>query len=255
MLYGYRKATPQDPHPGKFIPRYVKALPTLISALGLALVAFVIYPIVSFDFQGVNILGSFTDSGLLSPASYVSQAEENSGPSLVSGSADFTKASNWFPGSIQNDLFVSQENVTTDPSAAPKSYSLSIPSLGIESASVSLKSEDLTKALVHYPQTALPGQIGSPVIFGHSTLPQFFDPKNYKSIFSTLPKLKVGSDIFVAYDGIEYTYRVSKTFEVKPNELWVLRQDYSQKTIKVVTCVPPGTTLRRLIVEAELVKN
>jgi len=63
------------------------------------------------------------------------------------------------------------------------------------------------------------------------------------------------SDIFIAYDGIEYTYRVSKTYEVKPNELWVLRQDYSQKTLKVVTCVPPGTTLRRLIVEAQLIRN
>ncbi len=256
MLYGYRKATPKDPHPGRIIPRYVKALPTIISALGLALVAFVIYPVVSFEFQGLNILGSFSDTGLLSPASYISQAEEDSGPSIVSGGADFTKASNWFPGSIQNDLFTSQENITTQQTTqVPKSYSLSIPTLGIEAAIVSLKSEDLTKALVHYPQTALPGQIGSPVIFGHSTLPQFFDPKNYKAIFSTLPKLKVGSDIFVTYDGIEYTYRVSKTFEVKPNELWVLRQDYSQKTIKVVTCVPPGTTLRRLIVEAELVKN
>jgi len=257
MLYSYRKATPQNPHPGRIIPLYVKVIPTIISALGLALVAFVIFPVVSFEFPKINILGSFSDSGLLSPASYQSQAEEDSGPSLIGSGVDSTKASNWFPGSIQNDLFASIDNVTSKetPAPAPKNYNLSIPSLGIDTANVSLRNEDLTKSLVHYPQTAFPGQIGSPVIFGHSTLPQFFDPKNYKSIFSTLPKLKVGSDIFVNYDGIEYTYRVSKTYEVKPNELWVLRQDYSQKTLKVVTCVPPGTTLRRLIVEAQLIRN
>ena len=93
------------------------------------------------------------------------------------------------------------------------------------------------------------------MIFGHSTLPQFFDQKNYKTIFSTLPKLKVGSDIFVKYDGLEYTYRITKTYEVMPNELWVLRQDYSRKTLKLITCVPPGTTLRRLIIEAELITS
>jgi len=253
MLYGYRKATPANPRPGKFIPLYIKAIPTLVSALGLALIAFVVYPLVSFELQGVNILGRFTSSGLLSPASYISQAEEEGGPTLVRGGIDYTKASNWFPGSVQNDLFKSRENLTKGD--RPQAYSISIPTLGIENANVSLLDEDLTKTLVHYPQTALPGQLGSPVIFGHSTLPQFFDQKNYKTIFSTLPKLKVGSDIFVKYDGLEYTYRITKTYEVMPNELWVLRQDYSRKTLKLITCVPPGTTLRRLIIEAELITS
>jgi len=255
MLYGYRKATPQNPHPGRLIPLYVKVLPTLISAVGLGLVAFVVFPVVSYQFKDLNILGSFSDSGLLSPASYQSQAEEQTGPSIVGNGVDYTKASNWFPGSLQNDLFTSRVNITTHSGPSPEFYSLSIPSLGIESATVNIANEDLTKALVHYPQTALPGQLGTPVVFGHSTLPQFFNPKDYKTIFSTLPKIKTGSDIFVVYDGIEYTYRVSKTYEVKPNELWVLRQDYSNKTLKVITCVPPGTTLRRLIVDAELVSN
>lgn len=254
MLYGYRKATPKDPHPGKVIPSYVKAIPTLVSAIGLALVAFVIFPVVSYQFRDINILGLFTGSGLLSPASYVSQAEEESGPAVING-IDYTKASTWFPGSIQNDLFTSQQNITYHDSSPTKTYDLSIPSLGITDAVVSLVSEDLTQHLVHYPQTALPGQLGSPVIFGHSTLPQFYDPKNYKTIFSTLPNIKVGADILITFDGIQYTYRVTKKFEVKPNELWVLGQDYSKKTLKVITCVPPGTVLRRLVVDAQLVRN
>ena len=256
MLYGYKKATLKNPHPGRVIPLYLKTIPTIISALGLTLVAFVGYPLVSYQFKDTDFLASLKGQGLLSPASYESQAtNEDLGPTVVKG-LDYTKASAWFPGSIQNDLFaLDEKNNKTNDGTRPTFYTISIPSLGITDAKVEIDDEDLTKHLVHYPQTALPGQLGSPVIFGHSTLPQFFDPLKYTAIFSTLPKIKVGSDIFVVYDGIEYTYRVNKTYEVKPNELWVLRQDYSQKSIKVITCVPPGTTLRRLIVEGELVKN
>lgn len=250
MLYSYRKATPGNPHPGRRIPLYLKTIPTLVSALGLAILAGVAYPVVSYQFSNLRLF-NLDDSGLLSPAYYQSQAQDEGEPVVVSG-LDFTKASSWFPGTPQNNLFASKKTFGDN---VPDFYTLSIPSLGIFDANVALRDEDLTKHLVQYPQTALPGQIGSPVIFGHSTLPQFFDPKKYTTIFSTLPKIKVGSDIFVTYDGVEYTYRISKTFEVKPKELWVLRQEYSDKTLKLITCVPPGTTLRRLVVEANLIPN
>lgn len=253
MLYSYRKATLDNPHPGRRIPHYLKTLPTLVSALGLGILAGVAYPVVSYQFKDIKLFSS-SDSGLLSPAYYQSKAENSSSPVIING-LDYTKASNWFPGSIQNEFFSVPTTVTEVTDNSPDSYTLSIPSLGIINAQVAIRDEDLTKHLVQYPQTALPGQIGSPVIFGHSTLPQFFDPKKYTTIFSTLPKVKVGSDIFITYDGIEYTYRITKTFEVKPNELWVLRQDYSDKNLKVITCVPPGTTLRRLVVEGTLINN
>ncbi len=251
MLYSYRKATPDNPHPGRRIPRYLKTIPTLVSALGMAILAGVAYPVVSYQFKDFKFFDSM-DSGLLSPVYYESKASESDGPIVING-LDYTKASSWFPGSVQNELFSVPKQAV--PENAPSLYTISIPSLGIFDAEVALRDEDLIKHLVQYPQTALPGQIGAPVIFGHSTLPQLYDSKNYKTIFSTLPKVKEGADILVKYDNVEYTYRINKKFEVKPNELWVLRQDYSNKTIKVITCVPPGTTIRRLVVEATLIKN
>jgi sortase A len=251
MIYGYRKATLENPHPGRRIPLYLKTIPTLISALGLAILGGVAYPVVSYQLKDFRPLSQL-NSGLLSPIYYESQASDADGPVVISG-LDYTKASSWFPGSVQNELFSSSQQ--TAGVTGPNSYTLSIPSLGIADATVSIDNEDLTKHLVQYPQTALPGQLGAPVIFGHSTLPQLFDPKKYTTIFSTLPKLKTGSDIFVKYDGQEYTYRVTNTREVKPNELWVLRQNYDSKSLKVITCVPPGTTLRRLVVEASLIDN
>lgn len=252
MSYSYQKATPSNPHPGRRIPLYLKTVPTLISALGLGIIGAVSYPVVSYQFKDFHLFGT-GDSGLLSPVFYESQASENTGP-VVINNFDYTKASSWFPGSVQNELFSVKEK-TPEEINVPEYYSISIPSLGIADATVSIKDEDLTKHLVQYPQTAYPGQIGAPVIFGHSTLPQFFDPKKYTAIFSTLPKLKLGSDIFVKYNGQEYTYRITNTIEVKPSELWVLKQDYSNKKIKIITCVPPGTTLRRLVVEGTLINN
>lgn len=253
MTYSYRKATPDNPHPGRRIPLYLKTIPTLVSALGLGILGGVAYPVVSYQFKDVHLF-NFADSGLLSPVYYETEANGDGGPVLVEG-LDFTKASSWFPGTPQNDLFATKKTVAETAVNVPDFYSISIPSLGITDANVALRDEDLTQHLVQFPQTALPGQIGSPVIFGHSTLPQFFDQKKFTTIFSTLPKVKVGSDILVNYDNTEYTYRIAKTYEVKPKELWVLRQDYSGKTLKLITCVPPGTTLRRLVVEADLIQN
>lgn len=249
MLYGYKKATASNPHPGKRIPIYLKTVPTIISAIGLAILGAVAYPVVSYQLKDFKLFN--VDTGLLSPVYYESKANSDKETKILSN-LDYTKASSWFPGSSQNDLFASPK-ITNDD--VPEYYTISIPSLGLSDLSVSLFDEDLTKHLVQYPQTALPGQLGSPVIFGHSTLPQFFDAKKYTTVFSNLPKIKPGSDIFVKYNGLDFTYRVTDTIEVKPSELWVLKQNFNSKMLKVITCVPPGTTLRRLVVEATLIEN
>lgn len=270
MLYSYQKATRDKPSPGKIIPHYIRILPTLVSALGLGLVASVVWPIGSYNLS--RFLESGNSSSLLNPIIYESFASETdpgtTGPALIAD-IDYTKASNWFTFS-PTDLTSSSTSdkpqiidlrglplapVGQPTAAAIDEYQLAIPSLGIKNATVKANTDDLTKSLVQYRQTAFPGEAGAPVIFGHSTLPQFFNEKNYLTIFSTLPNLELGADIFVDYAGVEYTYRVSKMYEVKPNDVWVLRQDYSRKTLKLITCVPPGTKLRRLVVEAELIKS
>ena len=90
------------------------------------------------------------------------------------------------------------------------------------------------------------------MIFCHSALPQFFNPTNYKTICATLPTIDVGERIIIRYDGVTYQYQVTELIEVKPDDLSVLDQDYSQRSLSLVTCVPPGTYLRRLVVKADL---
>ena len=129
---------------------------------------------------------------------------------------------------------------------------MSIPKLKISNAVVTVGSMDLKKSLIQYPQTALPGQLGNAVIFGHSVLPQFFNPKSYLTIFSTLYKLEQGDEILIDYDNVQYEYIVDEMFEVKPTDLSVLEQRFDQKNLTLITCSPPGTYLRRLIIKTSL---
>ena len=160
---------------------------------------------------------------------------------------DFTKASNWFPG-MENEGF-STSKISY--------YNISIPKLRINGATVAIGGEDLSSSLIQYPGTALPGKNGNSAIFGHSILPIFYDPKNYISIFSTLPTLTRGDEITINYDGVTYQYKVEEKFEVLPTDIQVLQQDISDSFLTLVTCVPPGDPRKpkRLVIRARIVPN
>jgi LPXTG-site transpeptidase (sortase) family protein len=188
-----------------------------------------------------------------SPNMFVASEEKQEAPEVVSDTLDFTNLANWFGGSAP-------ELVEKSPDGGPvQNYSVSIPSLKIENAKVEVGGTDLEKSLIAYPGTALPGEFGAPVIFGHSVLRQFYNPseKNpnrYNSIFSTIMTLKVGVDkIFIEADGVKYTYLVQQKTEVKPEDVFILTQQYDAKRLKLVTCVPEGTYLRRGVIIAQLV--
>ena len=157
---------------------------------------------------------------------------------------DFTKAGNWFP---TQDVVFDESSVTH--------YSLSIPKLNIKDATVAMGGEDLADSLIQYPGTAAPGNVGNAVVFGHSILPQFYNPKDYTAIFSTLPTLKKGDDIFVRYDGIDLQFEVEDMFEVRPTDVQVLDQNDKGIYLSLITCTPPGHPLKpkRLVVRAKLV--
>lgn len=210
-------------------------LAAVISGIsGLAILISAVWPIIEYQLTDAK---AYTT--LLSPLS----AETS--PLDTGKKADFTKASNWFPGATQKN-----ETVDTKVSF----YTVSIPKLKIENAVVAIGGEDLTKSLVQYPGTALPGKNGNAVIFGHSVLPIFYNPKNYTSIFSTIPTLKNGDEIFINYDGVSYKFKVEELFEIYPTDIQILEQNPTDSFITLVTCVPPGDPRnpKRLIVRARV---
>ena len=130
---------------------------------------------------------------------------------------DYTLISSWF----EEKPLETQKNFGNNTTTF---YTISIPRLKIDHATVEVGGEDLKKSLVQYPETAPPGQLGNAVIFGHSVMPQFFSPTDYMSIFSTLYRLKPGDEIFVHYDSVNYRYLVEDLFEVQPTDLSALQQ-------------------------------
>lgn len=208
-------------------------LAAIVSGLsGLTILVSTIWPIVEYQ-----LTDSRAYTTLLSPL-----ANDNNGSNK---NADFTKASNWFPEANKNIQAVDSK---------VNFYTVSIPKLRIDKAVVAIGGEDLSKNLVQYPGTALPGKNGNAVIFGHSILPIFYNPKNYTAIFSTLPTLKTGDDIFVEYDGVSYKFIVEELFEIYPTDIQILEQNPSDSFLTLVTCVPPGDPRnpKRLIVRARV---
>jgi sortase A len=152
------------------------------------------------------------------------------------------------------------------PLVGPPDNRLVIPKLGenipiVIPPTTSLVSEDwkgfendiqdsLRKGVVHYPGTARPGQAGNFFLTGHSSYYPW-DPGKYKNVFARLHELVPGDTYSVYYGGDLHTYRVIKTFEVKPSDVSVLDQPTNKRIATLMTCTPIGTTLRRLIVQSE----
>lgn len=134
-------------------------------------------------------------------------------------------------------------------------FFLSIPRLEIDKAQVKVDSTDFISSLAHYPQSALPGEEGNVFVTGHSILPQFYNPKNYTSIFSRLYTLEQGDDIIISTSDIsQLRYTVIGMVIVKPQDLWVLKTpDKEGKYLSLLTCTPPGLTQGRLVVLAKQV--
>jgi sortase A len=229
--------------------RYIKAPPTavrirkkpfglsfiLMGAGGLMLL-WAVWPILSFTISSEAYL-----SKIITPVADAQKTAQPTSLSPVAFAADYSNVNMWYPMSPQKHI-VTPVNT----------YTLSIPKLKIENALVTISGDDLGDSLVHYGGTALPGQYGNAVVFGHSTLPQFYSPTNYKTIFSLLPTLKAGDDISVTYDGVTYTYTVVELLVLDPTDLSVLEQRFDDSYLTLVTCVPPGTTWKRLNVLAKL---
>lgn len=243
--------------------KWSRILPAVLVTIGSVLVANVTWPIISYQLFISPLLQKSTLTSPISQEQMIQyqqtvasvQAEEQQQsdqktllePTIISEDQDYTNLATWFPN--QNIPDVNPENAI--------SYMISIPALNIEKAEVKIGGLSLDKNLIQYPGTANPGELGSPIIFGHSVSPLFYNPsmtnpRRYTSIFTKIMNVKKDDKIIVEYDGITYTYRVTNKIEVKPDDTYILEQRYDSRELKLVTCTPPGTLLRRGIVFAQL---
>lgn len=271
-IYRYVKQPPNKIPGSKFQPNYFIAtkkivipnlLPQFLMAIGMLLIITVASPII---YHELFIYPRLKKASFISPVpgtvNQIMQTTQVAGVTTNQqitkdalkiknsiSSTDFTSATNWFP---------TAPVTSTSPSKITH-YTIDIPSLNIKNAVVEIGGSNLKGSLIQYAGTANPGEYGSSVIFGHSILRQFYNPseKNpnrYLSIFSTIMTLDLGEKFFINFDGIRYTYQITDKYEVNPDQVEVLQQRYDKQALKLITCTPEGTYLRRGVIEAQLVK-
>jgi LPXTG-site transpeptidase (sortase) family protein len=136
------------------------------------------------------------------------------------------------------------ENTITIPKLnihVPVQYEPSIQEAAIQTA--------LQSGVVHYGNTALPGTAGNVAIFGHSSN-DWWEAGNYKFVFVLLDKLSPGDQVSIDFNSKRYIYEVTGSKIVEPTDVAVLNPTPTP-TLSLITCTPPGTSLRRLVVTAK----
>lgn len=137
---------------------------------------------------------------------------------------------------------------------------LDIPSLGISAPLIWTKNTkdfdaDLKKGVVHYPGTALPGELGTSYISGHSS--NFSWVKSpYNQIFAKLNDLADNQSFSITVTNSQgqktkLSYVVKRRGEYLPNDQAQFANT-NKSIVALSTCWPPGTTAKRLVVFGEL---
>lgn len=110
----------------------------------------------------------------------------------------------------------------------------------------------LEGGVVHHPATPKPGELGNAAIVGHSSN-NIFNQGKYKFAFVLLKKLDEGDTFYIDRGGVRYAYKVYGKKIVDPSDVSVLGDTSKTASVTLITCDPPGTSLRRLIIVGEQV--
>jgi LPXTG-site transpeptidase (sortase) family protein len=114
--------------------------------------------------------------------------------------------------------------------------------------------QELEKGVVRYPGTALPGEKGNAFIFGHSSNYPWVKGE-YNEVFALLDHLEFGDQIIVYYNQKKFVYTIREKKVVRPGDVKALERDPEASELSLMTCWPIGTTLKRMLVFAELTKE
>ncbi len=208
---------------------------------GLVGILYVSFPLLSWQFY----FSAFASESVISPIPEKVSKTDIDG--LISSSVnqligvDYTNAQTWFPLPS-----------TAQSTQSVSFYTLSIPKIGVNNAVVSTKDTNLAEHMVQYNSKATPPEKGNAIIFGHSTLPQLYNPKDYKTILAKAYMLRKGDSLIVTVDNVSYMYKISSIRVVKANDMSVFESNSDDSYLTLVTCTPPGTTWERLVLQARL---
>ncbi|MFO0704012.1 MAG: sortase [Patescibacteria group bacterium] len=157
---------------------------------------------------------------------------------------------------------VADKNTDSSNTKINKDFWLEIPSISISApvvANIDVYNdleyqESLTRGVAHAKQSSTPNISGNTFIFGHSA-ENWFNANKYNAIFYLLYKLKNEDVVYLWYKNIKYEYLVKTIKFVSPSETNYItypQNESKSRTLTLMTCWPPGTTIKRLVVISEL---
>jgi len=140
---------------------------------------------------------------------------------------------------------------------ANRDFSIVIPTIGATSEIVAnvnpydsrVYQQALTHGVAHAQGTGFPGEGSNIFLFAHSSA-NLFEASRFNSVFYLMHHLVVGDQIILWYHNQGYLYEVTDKLLVSPQSVQYLKPN-SAETLTLMTCYPPGTTLKRLIVVAK----
>lgn len=244
---------PKQPHDWRWV---VGGIGKVLIVAGLLMFAFVAYQLWGtgiYTAQAQNRLtDQFHDAGI----------DATTVPPTTAVTTSTTTAT--APGStVEPGTTLPGTTTTTAPEAVPFPFAppavgksvvqLEIPSIGVRYIVVEgVGVAELKQGPGRFPESVLPGQLGNSAIAGHRT--------THGAPFSDLDELDPGDTVVITYPSIggeqgpQFTYVVTGTEIVSPKDYAkvVPTTDPTRATLVLVTCDPPRTASKRMVVHADL---
>ncbi|MCX6809918.1 MAG: sortase [Candidatus Berkelbacteria bacterium] len=165
------------------------------------------------------------------------------------------------PSSVSYELAQNKSVQGNDAIGQPNQYpdnTLFIPKIGVKATVSWNVNQDnildiLPNSLVHINGSGKPQENKNIFITGHSSN-YWWKEGNYNTVFSLFPQLKEGDEIILTYQGKFNYYKVRELRELKKSEVSKYTES-DKEQLTLMTCVPVGTNLHRLLVFADPVKK
>lgn len=172
-------------------------------------------------------------------------------PESVTGSSEDSSQQVLGSASPQPDYVAQSPQTSEYPTrVVAKSIGLDATVVNPIATDVDSLDQELTKGAVRYPTSALLGQDGTVLLFGHSSyLPVVYH--QYYKTFNGIQNLKKGATVSVYSQGTEYRYSVTEVRLANADED-VVELPQSGKRLVLVTCDSFATKSSRYVVLADL---
>jgi len=143
--------------------------------------------------------------------------------------------------------------------AADPYFSIVIPKIGVNAKIIQdvdpfnswEYQQKLATGIAHASETALPDETGNSFYFAHSS-DNFYNANRYNAVFYLLNKLENEDVFYIIFNKRKYTYKVIEAKFVSAEALEYISNNVDKQTATLMTCWPPGTDIKRLVVVGEL---